>query len=103
TEDLDTVRVTVEDNFVLVNPAVFGVKDIGTIRTSGRFERLRFTVGLSEIPNQAVISAFPSALEDHPLATEDMYWDFERGYIFNRIEMLRDTATGTEPTVLEIG
>lgn len=103
TETLDTVQVAVEDNFTLVDAGVFGVKEVGTIRTAGKFNRLRFTIGLDETVNRAVIDAFPSEQQNHPLAREDMYWDFDRGYIFNRIEMLRDTTTGIEATVLEIG
>lgn len=103
TESLDTMRVTVEDNYTIVDPAVFGVKEIGKIITSGRFDRLRFNIGLDETANRAVINAFPEEQQDHPLAEEEMYWDFDRGYIFNRIELVRDTVAGTPPTVLEIG
>lgn len=103
TENLDTVQVDVEDNFTLVDVSVFGAKEVGTIRTTGKFDRLRFTIGLEETANRAVIDAFPEDEQNHPLAREDMYRDFDRGYIFNRIELLRDTTTGVEPTVLEIG
>ena len=101
--NLDTTQIVVEDNFVLANPDVFGTNEIGTIRTNGRFAKIRFKIGLSETPNQAVISSFSEDLQSHPLAQEEMYWDFDRGYIFNQIELLRDTAANTTPTTLEIG
>jgi hypothetical protein len=103
TSNLDTVHVNVEDNFTLADPDDFGSKELGTIRASGQFDRLRFTIGLDEVANRAVVNAFPDELLDHPLAQEDMYWDFDRGYIFNRIELTRDTAENTTPTLLEIG
>lgn len=101
--NLDTTQVLVEDNFVLANPGVFGTNEIGTIRTTGRFDKIRFKLGLSDTPNRAVISSFSEDLQNHPLAQEEMYWDFDRGYIFNQIELLRDTAANTTPTMLEIG
>lgn len=103
TSNLDTMQVNIEDNFTLADPDVFGTKELGRIRTSGQFDRLRFKIGLSDVPNSAVVNAFPDELLDHPLAREDMYWDFDRGYIFSRIELTRDTAESTTPTILEIG
>lgn len=91
----DTVRVRLQqpngiiadtvlaNNFVLANRNIFTAAEIGTFATEGKFEKLRFTLGIRDVANRIVPTSLP---DPHPLRTEGMYANAETGYIFNRLE-----------------
>lgn len=95
-------KISVENNFALVNRNTFTDYTLGTYVVSGDFAGMRFALGVEGEANQADPNTLP---EDHPLhIEEDMYFNADSGYVFNRIELFRDTtAADTIPTVLEIG
>ena len=100
---LQVVEGTFEDNFVLVNPSTFSTYQVGTFRKVGTFDKLSFRLGLSSEANRVVNDILAESFPDHPLAEEEMYLNFDDGYIFNRIELTRDTLTGTESSLLTAG
>ena len=91
----------VEDNYAIASRSIFSV-NMGTIRFSGFVDDIRFQVGLDAQSNQTAADSMPSG---HPLAaqTDSMFFDVDRGYIFNKIQFQRDTITGSDTTTLEIG
>ena len=99
----ETIQGTVEDNFALVNRNTFSDYDLGTFRESGTFTGMRFAIGIEGTANTADPNSISTA---HPLGVqeEDMYFNADSGYVFNRIEFFRDTiASDTIPTILDIG
>lgn len=97
----DTINEVVEDNFALVNPADFGVMQIGTFLSKGTFNKIKFTLGLSGPANLVDPVTLP---EEHPLANEQMYWGPDSGHIYNRIDLFRiPEPEDTVITLLEIG
>lgn len=82
----DTVREKVENNFALVNPGDFRQKSIGAFRSSGAFNRVRFTIGLSDKAQEALPTGLPA---DHPLSVTDLYRESDHSRLYNRIELYR--------------
>ncbi|HMQ50274.1 MAG TPA: hypothetical protein PKA00_22785 [Saprospiraceae bacterium] len=99
-----TVEMQVlEDNFALVNPSITQNYVIGTSTNSGNIQSLSFTLGLDDPANQIIPDSLPAS---HPLSLRDssMYLGIDSGYVFQRIELFRDTtAADTIPEVLLIG
>jgi len=91
----------VEDNYAIGSRSIFSI-NMGTIKYSGFIEDIRFQVGLDAQSNQTAADSMPSG---HPLAiqADSMFFDEDRGYIFNKIQFQRDTTTGSSTTTLEIG
>lgn len=99
----ETIQGIVEDNFALVNRNTFSDYDLGTFPESGTFTGMRFAIGVEGEANTADPNSVPAS---HPLAVqeEDMYFNVDSGYVFNKIEFFRDTiASDTIPTILDIG
>ena len=90
----------VEDNYAIGSRDVFSL-NMGTVRYSGFIDDIRFQVGLDAQSNQTSADSMPSG---HPLAAQadSMFFDVDRGYIFNKIQFQRDTVTSDTMT-LEIG
>lgn len=96
----DTTLVTLEDNFLLLNPVVKNVNiTLGENRTVGNFSGIRFKLGLDMPANYTN----PSSLNDnHPLAlqNDNMYASPEEGYIFYKVGLF--DGIGVEDTIPKI-
>ena len=101
--DGQSQRVIARDDVVLMSRdiATFDYT-IGTVDLEGSYDSIYFSIGLADPLNQAQPDSLPT---DHPLApqTDSMYWDEDRGYIFNKVWFQRDSITGLDTTRLEIG
>jgi hypothetical protein len=90
----DNTIASVEDNFSLIKKSIgsYNSVDIGTINTNGNFTKIRFNVGVNNPANYAVIGSMP---DEHALSaqTESMHLDITEGYIFNKIQIVKDTTT----------
>lgn len=95
---------TVEDNFLLTNAAFDQTYVIGQFRQTGNtFTKVRFAIGIEGLGNEAIPDSLPT---DYPLGRieEGLHFNQDSGYVFNYIELLRDTAaTDTIPVVMRIG
>ena len=94
---------TIEDNFSLASPRVAQNYTIGTLKESGTLQEIRFALGVEGLANLADPASFP---ETHPLSLRDssLYFSQDSGYVFEYIELFRDTAAAdTIPVVLRIG
>ena len=81
---------TFTDDFTLVSRdfASFSY-EFGSIRGSGTFDSLRFSVGLDPLANKVEPASAP---EDHPLSVQtDSMWSLENAYVFNKLIMIPDT------------
>jgi len=77
--------------------------DVGTSRESEQVESASFFVGVEGLANEAIADSFPIA---HPLGLSDslIYFSRDSGYVFQLVELFRDTAaTDTIPELLRIG
>jgi hypothetical protein len=75
---------------------------IGTLRPNGEwFDSLSLHIGVAPPFDQVLPASVPS---NHPLApkSDSMYWDRERGYIFQRLLIIPDTML-QDTMLLEIG
>ncbi len=93
----------IEDNFSLISPRVTQNYTIGTLKESGALQEVRFAVGVEGVANVASPASFPSG---HPLSLVDssLYFNQDSGYVFEYIELFRDTtAADTIPVTLRIG
>jgi len=99
-------KATVEDNYLLANPAFEQTYTIGAFRESGsNFVKIRFAVGVEGIANEAIPDSLP---DDYPLGrieeALDLHFNRDSGYVFSHIELFRDTtAADTIPVILRIG
>ncbi|HQU58527.1 MAG TPA: hypothetical protein PLU64_05005, partial [Saprospiraceae bacterium] len=101
--DGSTLLREVEDNFSLASPRVTQNYTIGTLRKSGEVREIRFDLGVAGLANQAGPASFP---DNHPLGLIDssLYFNQDSGYVFQYIELFRDTiAADTVPATLRIG
>ena len=95
-----TILKYFEDNFNIVNPGSFQGSEAGTFAKSGVYNRIRLAIGLAGDANKVIPTLAP---EGHPLADLDMYTNPDSGYIFNSLELFRDTtAADTIPYMLNI-
>ncbi len=99
----DNTIMDIEDNFALYEKSIgtYSPADFGTISTSGNFTKIQFYVGVTPFANHAEPSKMPSG---HPLAiqSDTMHWNLNDGYIFNKIQIVKDTSS-TNITTFEIG
>ena len=101
--DGSTLLREVEDNFSLARPQVTQNYTVGTLRKSGEVREIRFDLGVAGLANQAGPASFP---DNHPLGLIDssLYFNQDSGYVFQYIELFRDTiAADTVPATLRIG
>ena len=94
---------TIEDNFSLASPRVTQNYTIGTLKESNDLQEVRFAVGVEGLANLAKPGSFSGT---HPLSLQDstLYFSQDSGYVFEYIELFRDTtAADTIPEVLRIG
>lgn len=97
------LRRTIEDNFALVSPRVSRNYILGQLRRAGEVQEIRFFLGLQGLANQALPPSFP---DNHPLRLVDstLYFNLDSGYVFQYIEIFRDTiAADSIPVPLRIG
>lgn len=98
----DNTTSVIEDNFLFVRKSIgnYTSGTIGNISTEGKFEKIRFNVGVNPTANHAQISNMP---DGHALAeqTESMHLDINDGYIFTKLQIVTDT-TSTDFTIYEI-
>lgn len=89
----DTLREIFTDDFVLVRRVPL-VNEVGTFRTDGNFENLRFRLGLDDQAQQVVPSRAPAG---HPLRPQgDSLWHgHSEGFVFMQVIVARDTFPGT--------
>lgn len=101
--DGDPLVETVEDNFALINRSTFSDYTLGTFLESNDFAALRFAIGVEGQAN----NADPNSInENHPLyfQDEEMHFNIDSGYVFNKIELFRDTTVAdTIPVIIDIG
>lgn len=99
----DTSALTLEDNFLLLNPVLKEVNiTLGNFREVATFSGVRFKLGL-DVP--ANYTSPVSVDDNHPLAVQDdnMYLSPTEGYIFHKVGLFADTiATDTIPVITEI-
>ena len=95
------IKELVEDNYTIASREGFSFT-MGTVRYSGLIDEIRFQVGLDALTNRTIADSMPIG---HPLGqqTDSMFFDINRGYIFNKIQFQRDTVTDSDTTTLEIG
>lgn len=97
-------KETVEDNFLLANPLFDQIYTLGAFDSEGlQFEKVRFAIGIEGLANEAIPDSLPAT---YPLGRieEGLHFNRDSGYVFNRIELFRDTtAADTIPVVLRIG
>lgn len=95
----DNTTASIEDNFSLMKKSIgtYTSANIGTISTNGNFTKIRFNVGVNSSANHAVIAAMP---DEHALSiqSESMHLDITEGYIFNKIQIVKDTTTNETVT-----
>jgi hypothetical protein len=102
-DDGRVVETSVTDNFAFGTINSSSSLTIGTARESATVAGLQFFVGVAGQANQAVPDSFPIT---HPLGLSDslIYFNRDSGYVFQLIELFRDTAaTDTIPELLRIG
>ena len=88
------------DNFSLVKRNGFNYQ-IGTLDNSGDFDEIHFNIGIEDPYNNTI----PDDLDvTHPLSNAvDSMYDYDTfSYVFNRINLQRDTLSGTPETLIEI-
>ncbi len=86
--------VTLEDNFTLVKRDNFNYS-IGEFRAPNTYTSLQFNIGIAGDANHAVAD---SIISTHPLSvngTDSLQIDPVQGYIFNQIELYKDTISAT--------
>jgi len=89
------------DNFSLINRRSSFMYEIGSLDNFGDFDEIHFKIGLDSLINNTI----PDNLEvTHPLSNEvdSMHIDNVDGYVFNRINLQRDTADLTSKIEIEI-
>ena len=99
----DTSALTLEDNFLLLNPVLKEVNiTLGNFREVATFSGIHFQLGLNGPANYTN----PASVDDnHPLSiqADNMYISPEEGYIFHKVGLFADTlATDTIPVITEI-
>ena len=99
----DTSALTLEDNFLLLNPVLKEVNiTLGNFREVATFSGIQFQLGLNGPANYTN----PASVDDnHPLSiqADNMYISPEEGYIFHKVGLFADTlATDTIPVITEI-
>jgi len=109
TDSLETIifengqseRTMVHDDvgFITIGTSTSSIGDFPT--NNQYLDSLFFSLGLVEPLNSVSPGAVPNS---HPLApkADSMYWDETRGYIFQRLQFIPDTAA-TDTILLEIG
>ncbi len=88
--------VYLENNFSKHDRDIFKAATIGSIRTSGLFSGVKFTLGLTPTVRQALVDTLPAG---HPLAVEDDSLSYLEnvGYLPVHLSIRRDTLPGTVP------
>jgi len=94
------VTTTVEDNFSLINRNQFSYP-LGEFRSSGIYDALRFDVGIAGLANHTLTDSLAT---NHALSiqTDTLQIDPVSGYIFNKIDLRRDTVSSTATNRIEI-
>lgn len=85
------------DNVALINRSNFTPSEFGTFITTGKFTKVRFTIGLAGNYNQVIPSSLPDSVVNHPLENTTMYVNTDTGFIFNRLQ-LYNSAIKTDTT-----
>ncbi len=88
--------IFVEDNFSKHDRDIFQAASVGTVRTSGLFSGVKFTVGLSTAVQQAWVSKIVAT---HPLAVKNDTLSYEKGFgiIPFNLTFRPDALPGTQP------
>ena len=96
----DTLREIFTDDFVLVRRVPL-VNEVGTFRTDGVFEKVRFRVGLDADAQRVIPRLAPAG---HPLRIQsDSLWHGRAaGFVFAQVIVARDTFPGTIPDTLAL-
>lgn len=99
----DNTSMIVEDNFTLFKKSIgnYTSNEIGRISTSGDFTKIQFYVGVTGFANHAKPSAMPNG-HDLEIQSDTMHWNVTEGYIFNKIQVQKDTSSSNIST-FEIG
>ena len=94
----DTMSLSVEDNFALVDRAIGTTRTIGTTQKNGSFVGIQFSIGLDENVRRAAPEFFDS---NHPLAYDDtlMYDLAFQEYIVTQIDLARDATVAVTDTI----
>ncbi|MFK7809498.1 MAG: MbnP family protein [Saprospiraceae bacterium] len=99
--DTGFVEQEVRDDVLFVTQGT-STSTVGDFRSNGQFlDSLTLSIGVVQPLNSVGPGSVPNT---HPLApkADSMYWDVTRGYIFQRIKIVPDTAM-TDTLLLEIG
>jgi hypothetical protein len=88
--------VYLENNFSKHDRDIFKVATIGSIRTSGLFKGVKFTLGLTPLVRQAWVDTLTAG---HPLAVENDSLSYLKniGYLPVHLTIRRDTLPNTVP------
>jgi hypothetical protein len=98
----DTSALTYIRNDIILLSSGNKEYPIGTLRPNGeRYDSLSLHIGVAPPFDQVLPGSVPS---NHPLApkADSMYWDRDRGYIFQRLLIIPDTML-RDTVLLEIG
>lgn len=77
----------VTDNVALINRNNFSPAEMGELITTGKFTKIRFTLGLKGVLNQVIPTSLPDSLVNHPLENTAMYVNVDTGFIFNKLQL----------------
>lgn len=93
----------ISNNVALINRNNFTPAAMGRFVTTGRFTKIRFTIGLEDLLNQVIPTSLPDSLVNHPLENTAMYISTDSGFIFNRLQLFNAAAqTDTTFTTFKI-
>lgn len=87
----------VADNVGIINRNNFSPAEMGRFIATGKFAKVAFSIGLSEVLNQVIPTSLPDSLDDHPLQNTIMYVNADTGFIFNKIQLF-NSASETDTT-----
>ncbi len=94
-------RVIYEDNFAKLDRDIFAANAIGTVVTEGVFDKLKFTLGLSEELLSLDTASIPA---NHPLdfRSDSILYEEGIGYVPFFLSFKTDTAAAAVPTELRL-
>lgn len=89
--------VNIGDNVALVNRNNFTPSEFGRFITTGKYTKVRFTIGLAGNYNRVIPTSLPDSVVNHPLENTAMYVNTDTGFIFNRLQIFNN-ALKTDTT-----
>lgn len=98
----DTTTTFLKENFAYIDRSITGEKTLGTILGSGQIDKILCTFGILDNGLFVLPGSVPAG---HPLSfqpPDSSNWDLDTKYIFNRIQLKRDTTTSAITTDIRL-